>query len=120
MHETILEYAKSMGAVGEDQEALLEALCATAEAELGGKLREGVAPQDCNGAFPLAAAWLARAGLCGAESAEGAPTSWSAGAVRVTASAPAGERADGLRAQAYQLMAPYLKNERFFFQGVRG
>ena len=120
MQETILKYARAMGTVEEGQQALLEALCATAEAELAGKLREGVRPQDCNGAFPLAAAWLARAGLCAGQWTEDAPRSWSAGAVSVTGSAPAGERADGLEGQAYRLMAPYLKDERFFFQGVRG
>lgn len=120
MHETILKYAKSMGTVGEDQEPLLEALCQAAEAELAGKLRYGLEPEDCNGVFPIAAAWLALSGLCAGQGAAGEPSSWSAGAVRVSGAAPAGERADCLRAQAFRLMAPYLKDETFFFRGVRG
>ena len=35
---------------------LLEALCAAAEAELAGGLREGLAPEDCSDAFRCAAA----------------------------------------------------------------
>lgn len=119
MQETILKYAKDMGTLGEGQE-VLEALCAAAEAELRGKLRYGLTPEDCNGAFPLAAAWLARAGLCGAQCVDDAPTSWSAGAVSVSGASSAGERANGLRGQAYQLMAPYLEDGDFFFRGVRG
>ena len=120
MQETILKYAKGMGAVPEEQQDLLETLCSAAEAELAGKLRRGLKPEDCSGAFPLAAAWLARAGLCAGQGAEDTPRSWSAGAVSVSGAAPASERADGLRGQAYRLMAPYLEDGNFFFQGVRG
>lgn len=120
MREKIFEYAKGMGPVGEGELPHQEALCGTAEAELAGKLRYGLKPEDCNGAFPLAAAWLARAGLCAGQGAEEMPASWSAGAVRVSGAASAGERADGLREQAYRLMAPYLEDEGFFFRGVRG
>lgn len=120
MHGKILEYAKLMGQVGEGQEALLEDLCQAAEAELAGKLREGLAPEDCAGAFPAAAAWLALAGLCAGQGAVGEPPSWSAGAVSVSGAAPAGERAGTLRKQAFELMAPYLRDEGFFFRGVRG
>lgn len=62
MQETILKYAKGMGPVGEGELPLLEALCSAAEAELAGKLRPGLKPEDCSGTFPLAAAWLARGG----------------------------------------------------------
>lgn len=120
MTDAILEYAKGMGPVGEEELPCLEALCITAEAELAGKLRRGLKPEDCSGAFPLAAAWLARAGLCARQEAEDVPAAWSAGAVRVSGTASAGERADGLRKQAYRLMAPYLEDEGFFFRGVRG
>lgn len=120
MQEKIFEYAKGMGTVAEGELPLLEALCGAAEAELSGKLRYGLKPGDCNGVFPLAAAWLARAGLCAAQEAENMPASWSAGAVSVSGAASAGERANGLREQAYRLMAPYLQDEQFFFRGVRG
>lgn len=120
MQETILKYAKGMAPVGEGELPLLETLCRAAEAELAGKLRRGLKPEDCNGAFPLAAAWLARAGLCAGQGADDTPRSWSAGAVSVTGAVPAGERAASLREQAYRLMAPYVEDNRFFFQGVRG
>lgn len=120
MQETILEYAKGMGPVEEEELPALEALCRAAQAELSGKLRGGVTPEACAGAFPLAAAWLARAGLCAGQSAGDTPTSWSAGAVSVSGASSAGDRADTLREQAYRLMAPYLKDGEFFFRGVRG
>ena len=95
MQETILMYAKGMGPMGEGELPLLETLCRAAEAELAGKLR------------------------CG-QGADDTPRSWSAGAVSVTGAASAGERAASLREQAYRLMAPYVEDNRFFFQGVRG
>ena len=52
MQETILMYAKGMGPMGEGELPLLETLCRAAEAELAGKLRCGLKPEDCNGAFP--------------------------------------------------------------------
>ena len=120
MHEKILEFAKAMGTVPEDQENLLKSLCRTAETELAGKLRCDLTPQDCGEAFPLAAACLARAGLCAAQDADGLPASWKAGAVSVSASASHGERAAGLREQALRLLAPFLEDRAFFFRGVRG
>lgn len=120
MHEEILEYARLLGRVEEDQEALLNILCQAAEAELAVRLREGVLPEDCGGAFPVATAWLALAGLCAGQGAAGEPSSWSAGAVSVSGAAPAGERAESLRRQALRLMVPYIKDESFCFLGVRG
>lgn len=120
MQETILTYAKALGSLEAAEEPLLEALCGAAEAELAGKLREGLTPKDCGGAFPVAAAWLARAGLCAGQSADGDASSWTAGAVSVTGAVPAGERASALRARAMELMAPYLRDEAFCFRGVRG
>lgn len=120
MHEKILEFAKSMGAVPENQKALLESLCRTAETELAGKLRCDLTPQDCGDAFPLAAAWLARAGLCAAQSADEMPSSWKAGAVSVSGTTPSADRAALLQGQAYRLMDPYLEDRPFFFRGVRG
>lgn len=120
MHELTMEFAQSMAAVGEDQTDLLEALCRAAEAELAGMLRRDLTPQDCGEAFPLAAACLARAGLCAAQDADELPASWKAGAVSVSSSASYGERAAGLREQALRLLAPFLEDRAFFFRGVRG
>lgn len=120
MTQTILEYARLLGGAEEGQEVLLTALCGAAEGTLRGKLKEGVTPEDCGGAFPVAAAWLALAGLCAGDCAQADAAGWTAGAVSVTRTTPAGERAETLRAQAARLMEPYLRDESFFFQGVRG
>lgn len=120
MTQTILEYARLLGGWDEGQEALLAALCGAAETALRNRLREGLAPEDCGGAFPVAAAWMALAGLCAGDCAHEEATAWTAGAVSVTRATPAGERAEALRAQAERLMAPYLRDERFCFRGVRG
>lgn len=108
-----------MGHVPPDQEILLDSLCTTAVTDLEGKLRCGLSPQDCGDAFPLAAACLARAGLCAALSADEMPASWKAGAVSVSAAAPAADRAALLQEQAYRLLQPFLQDQSFFFRGVR-
>lgn len=114
-----LEYAKVLGDAGEEELPLLEVLCETAEAELRGRLKAGVSAEDCGGAFPAAAAWMALAGLYGGRGG-GEPTSWTAGAVSVSGGVSAGEQARTLREQAERLMAPYLRDDGFCFRGVRG
>ena len=47
MHEKILTLAKAIVRPAEEEEALLDALCTAAEAELTGRLREDVSPEDC-------------------------------------------------------------------------
>ena len=59
MDEEILETAKSICACGTEDEALLKRLCAASAQALERELREGVAPEDCEGAFICASAWLA-------------------------------------------------------------
>ena len=61
MDEEILETAKSICACGAEDEALLKRLCAASAQALERELREGVAPEDCEGAFICASAWLAAA-----------------------------------------------------------
>lgn len=63
MDEEILETAKSICACGAEDEALLKRLCAASAQALERELREGVAPEDCEGAFICASAWLAAAAL---------------------------------------------------------
>ena len=65
MDEEILETAKSICACGAEDEALLKRLCAASAQALERELREGVAPEDCEGAFICASAWLAAAALTG-------------------------------------------------------
>lgn len=70
MDEEILETAKSICACGAEDEALLKRLCAASAQALERELREGVAPEDCEGAFICASAWLKAAGLDAAEAYE--------------------------------------------------
>ena len=114
-----LEYAKMLGDAGEAELPLLEVLCEAAELELAGRLKNGLAVEDCGGAFPVAAAWMALAGLYGGRGG-GEPSSWTAGAVSVSGGSSDGEQADTLRGQAERLMAPYLRDDGFYFRGVRG
>ena len=112
--------ALALGQLGQEEQARLEPLCRAAEAELEGRLRPGVAAADCGGAFPLAAAWLALAGLAAADGAGGVQR-FSAGDVSVTQSAQgAAQRAEALRRQAEAVLAPYLRDDGFAFRGVRG
>ena len=57
-----------MSGAGETEMALLEALCQAAEAAWTGRLREGVAAEDCGTAFPCAAAFTAAADLAAGRS----------------------------------------------------
>jgi len=116
MTEEILSLCRAMGA-GQDQEALLLPLIQAARARLEGRLRPGTAPEDCGGAFPLAVAMTAMDGLdqC---AGEGRVTSFTAGEVSIrTGNARAG---GSLAAQAERMLAPWLGETGFAFQGVRG
>lgn len=121
MHETILELARTVSGAGEPETALLEALCRAAEAEWTGRLREGVAAEDCGTAFPCAAAFTAAADLTAGRSGD-AVAAFKAGDISV-------ERRDGadgaalaaaLRQTAERLMAPYAAPADFVFRRVRG
>ena len=68
----------------------------------------------------MAAAWLALAGLRTGREENGIPVSWTAGAVSVKGTESAGQPAETMRAQAERLMAPFLRDETFYFRGVRG
>ena len=113
MDEEILETAKSICACGAEDEALLKRLCAASAQALERELREGVAPEDCEGAFICASAWLAAAALTDAR----------LGGADVTIEVRGGansERAAALRRSARQLMAPYTEGGGFFFCAVKG
>jgi len=119
--ERILALAKKLGRTAEEDWAALELLCANAEEELTGRLREGVAVEDCESAFVLAAAWLALAGLCVGQTAEEA-ADFTAGSLTIRRGGGKSplERGAGLRRQAEQVMGPYLKDREFTFRGVAG
>ena len=118
MDEEILETAKSICACGAEDEALLKRLCAASAQALERELREGVAPEDCEGASAwLAAAALTDARLGGAEEL----SSLRAGDVTIEVRGGANsERAAALRRSARQLMAPYTEGGGFFFCAVKG
>ena len=81
MTEEILALCRTMGA-REDQAALLRPLVQAVQVGLAARLREGVAPEDCGSAFPLAAAVTAMEGLDQSAGGE-AVTSFTAGAVTI-------------------------------------
>ena len=112
MEEQILAFVELMG--GRGNEELLRPLCQAAEREMAGRLREGLSPEACGPAFPVAAAWLVLAGL---EAGTDGVTSFSAGDLTVHTG---GDGAGAMRRQAERLMAPYLADRGFSFQGVAG
>jgi len=119
IEEEIFALAKKLGQVPEEDERL-RVLCRGAEAELRGRLRDGVSPRDCGDAFLLAGAWLALAGLAAGQ--ESRVERFTAGDVSVQmegcAGAPARQAA--LQRQARRIMAPYLQDEGFAFRRTPG
>lgn len=116
MTEQIIALAIAMGA-SEEQRAILEPLCAAAERTLAAQLRPGVTPQDCADAFTVCAAWMALDGLY-AVGGGGEVTSFTAGDVSIQTES--GGDTGGLTEQIQRLMAPYLTDGGFYFQGVTG
>ena len=115
MEEEIFQLARQLGEVSEGEEETLRALCAGAEEELRPRLLPGYTPETCGKCFPLAAAWLALAGL---EGLRGGGTDFSAGDVRI--STQGGEGSGWYYAQAQRTLSPYLEDDGFCFRGVRG
>lgn len=119
MRERILELAAAASGAGEADRALLEALCAAAEAMWLGRLREDVTAEDCGEALVCAAAFTAAADLAGGG---GSVASFSAGDVSVKIR-DGGERlktAESLRQSALRLMEPYVRAADLWAKGVRG
>jgi len=115
MEEQVLELLKQLRPCTEDEELLL-LLCRAACGRLERMLKKGVTPEDCGESFLLAAAWLATDLL--ADVGEGANiTALSAG--DLTVRREGGRRGSG-KAQATELLAPWLKAEGFIFRGVKG
>lgn len=115
MREQILALAMALGGV--ESGPALEELCLAARRELADRLKDGVSEEDCGPAFAVAAAWLALAGLY---AGQGEAESFTAGELTVRTGNDGQARAQALRAQAEQLMSPYLKDRGFAFLGVRG
>ena len=113
--QEILELAGRMCGQGADREILLP-LCQAARLEVESWLKPGKLPQDCGSAFVIAAAWLALAGLETSRNEAGV-SSFTAG--DLTIRKEGGSSVEGLREQAWTLMAPF-RRDTFCFQGVRG
>ena len=116
MTQQVLKLAQALGGAGQDEE-LLHTLCAAACRTLDRRLRDGLGPEDCQGAYPLAAAWLAADWLREAQGLSGV-TALSAGDISVRREGGGGGGTLGRRAM--ELMAPYVKDQEFVFQGVEG
>lgn len=114
MIDEMVTLARGLGGLGEAETPLLTVLCAQTEAELLGRLRDGVGAQECAPALVLGGAWLALADLAMSDGVQ----SFSAGGLSMDL-APK-ERSAALRARAETVMSPYLKERGFCFAGVRG
>ena len=101
---------------GDWDEALVLGICQAAQSQLEGRLKPGLKPEDCGGAFPIAAAWMALGHLYACDEAEGVE-SFSAGDLTVRTG---GSRSKVLERQARELMAPYCREITFAVQGVKG
>lgn len=119
MTEQILALCRAMGA---GQEELLLPLTLAVEKQLAGRLKEGVSPEDCGTAFPLAAAMVVMDRLSGVTGGGGAGevTSFTAGDLTVRKETGSGGTSKSLSAQAEGLLSPWLKDAGFVFRGVEG
>ena len=118
MTEQVMELVQALGGAGQDEE-MLRTLCVTACRTLDRRLKDGLAAEDCEGAYPLAAAWLVMDWLRGSRGLEGI-TALSAGDISVRREAGSGDGGGKLAQKAMELMAPYLKSNGFVFLGVSG
>lgn len=112
MTERILSLCGAMG-VSAGREELLLPLAQAVESQLAGRLREGVSPEDCGPAFPLAAAMTVMDRLAGMTGGEVA--SFTAGDLTVRR-----ETGKALSRQAEELLAPWLGDLGFCFREVEG
>ena len=121
MHEKIAALAAVIARPTAEETPLLEALCTAAEAEAVGRLREGIAAEDCGEALPCAGALLAAAGLLPARSGTGVEQ-FTAGevSIRTGGGGELCQLAAAFRRQAAELMAPFWRDDGFAFLGVRG
>lgn len=102
------------------QQAALDGLCRSAQAEFTARLRSGVTPDDCGGSFLVACAWSALAGLSAQEAVTDPASAFSAGDVSVRETESRADNADRLRRQAEYMLGPWLRDDGFLFQEVRG
>ena len=120
MSEEIVAMAQKLGKVADEDLEILTALCQAAEAEVAGRLRDGVTAEDCGQAYVLGCAWLALAAMA-ANGVGTAPLKFTAGEVSIQEEIGDGaQRARALRLQAETVLGPYLQDCGFVFRGVEG
>lgn len=122
MTEQILALCRAMGAVQDREELLLPLVQAVSE-QLSRRLREGVAPEDCGPAFPLAAAMtvMDRLSAVTGGGSGGEVVSFTAGDLTIRReNGNSGQSGKSLSDQAEELLAPWLGDTGFVFQGVEG
>ena len=116
MTEQVMELLQTLCGAGQD-ETVLRTLCESACRTLDSRLKDGLTAEDCGGAYPLAAAWLALEWLRGSQGMDGV-TYLSAGDLTVRRE---GSEDDGaLSRRAMEIMSPFLRDDGFVFQGVKG
>lgn len=116
MTDQVMELVQALGITGQDGDAL-RVVCASACRTLERRLRDGLTAEDCEGAFPLAAAWLAMDWLRDGQGLDGI-TALSAGDISVRREG--GGDSGKLSQRAFELMASWLRDDGFVFRGVRG
>lgn len=114
MQEEILQLVRALCSPTEE-DAVLEVLCRAACSHLDSMLAEGVTAENCRDAYLPAAAWLTMDMLRDSRGWEGI-TALTAGDMTVRRATGSGE----LECRALSVMAPWLKDRTFVFQGVRG
>ena len=113
--EQVYTQAKVMAQeLAEENQSMLEAISAAAVADLQGKLRDEIGPEDCVSEFVTAAAMYALAAMSDISSM-GQLEQVTAG--DVTLRRGKNTAANALRYQAQMLMKPYIKMP-FLFAGV--
>ena len=117
MTDRVLELVQALSGAGQAEERQ-RTLSATACQTLDRRLRDGLTAEDCEGVYPLAAAWLVMDWLRGSQGLEGI-TSLSAGDISVRREAGSGDGGN-LSQRAFELMRPYLRDDGFVFRGVSG
>lgn len=96
----------------ETADEILVALCEAARDCLALRLKEGVAPEDCGKAFPIAAAAIAAKGR--REGLEGGVGSFTAGSVSLSVT----QEGDRFTSAALGLLEPWLRDSGFGFRRV--
>lgn len=117
MHQSILALAAQIPVSAQVGQALLDAFCTAAEAELRRRLHSGIEAETLGERFVCAAAMLACA-MCAAAS-EGEGESLRAGNVSVSRASGSGRKAAAdLRAEAFALLHDCVEDDGFAFLGV--